>query len=172
MPIVDGLRSTFSVQGVPQKSSETELENTLTTALTQPQMDRAAAKSTAVDKAATTVAATGNRQNVFVTTASLATFPVATGVIVVVWRLLQSLAPNVSFVTPPAPWIPLILALLLGAFMLYMDLSDPERTTPTTRRDIVVKSVIALINSAFLAAAVRCLPGAGWAPLPDDHACW
>ncbi len=154
MPIVDGIRSTFSVQGVPQKSSETELQNTLTSALTQPQMDRDAAKSTAVAKANTVVAATGNRQNVFVTTASLATFPVATGVIVVIWRLLQTLAPNAAFVAPPAPWIPLILTLLLGGFMLYMDLSDPERTIPTTRRDIVIKSVIALINSAFLATAV------------------
>lgn len=154
MPIVDGLRETFSVQGVPQKSSEAELESTLTSALTQPQMESAAARSTAVDRANRTVGATGNRQNVFVTTASLATFPVATGVIVVVWRLLQSLAPGSAFVVPPAPWIPLLLALLLGAFMLYMDLSDPERTTPTTSRDIVIKSVIALINSAFLAAAV------------------
>jgi hypothetical protein len=98
------------------------------------------------------VGETANRQSTFVTTASLASFPVASGVITVIWKLLQVVAPSASAMKSPV--IPLILAILLGAFLVYLDLSDGERTTPLKPSSIITKSIIGLVNSLFLTAAV------------------
>ena len=152
MSFIEGLRAFVSVQGVPQSSSQVILQETLVKALEQTPPAKQEAEDIAKREADGAVSEAGNRQNVFVTPASLATFPVASGVITIIWGRLQVLGPNTLALKSPI--IPLVLALLLGAFLAYMDLTDPERIKPSTSRDKVVKSVTALINSLFLAAAV------------------
>lgn len=152
MSLTDNLRALVSVQGIPQKSSQASLQQTFERALEAPPRAKKDARTIAQQDAGTVVQQAGNRQTVFVTSASLATFPVASGVIMVVWKLLQTVVPDAPVLQ--SPLVPLILAFLIGVFLLYMDLTDPERTQPLTSRDKVVKSVIALINSLFLAAAV------------------
>lgn len=152
MSFGENLRNLVSVQGIPQNSSQATLQSTLLQALKQTPPPQPDAVQAAQQQAAGAVSAAGNRQNVFVTSASLATFPVASGVITVIWKLLQVLGPTLVFMK--SPFIPLILALLLGAFLAYMDLTDPERAEAPTTREKVVKSGIALINALFLTAAV------------------
>lgn len=152
MSFTEGLRAFVSVQGVPQKRLQASLQGILMNALEQNPPAKQEAANIAKREADVTVNDAGNRQNVFVTSASLATFPVASGVITVIWKLLKVIGPTTSALKSPI--IPLILALLLGAFFAYMGLTDPERTKPPTSRDIIVNIVIALINSLFLAAAV------------------
>jgi uncharacterized membrane protein len=152
MSFSEGLRALTSVQGVPQRSLQHSLQETLVKALKQPPPAEIEAGHIAKREANEAVSEVGNRQNVFVTRASLATFPVASGVITVIWKLLQVLVPNTAAVESPI--IPLVLALLLGAFLVYIDLTDPEQTKPPTSRDKIAMSVIAFINSCFLTAAV------------------
>jgi hypothetical protein len=152
MSFIESLRSIVTVKGVPQRSTQARLRTTMSKALQQSPPPKNQLDNIATRDAASAVSDLGNRQNVFVTTASLATFPVSSAVITVIWKLLQLLAPATGAMK--SPFIPLVLAMLLGVFLLYMDLSDPERSQPLLTRDIVVKAVIALINSLFLAAAV------------------
>lgn len=152
MSATENLRAFFSTEGVSQKRTQNDLQATLVRALEQTPPGKQEAEKIARQQATDSVNQAGNRQNVFVTSASLATFPVASGVITVVWRLFQFIAPNVAAMKSPI--IPLVLAILLGGFLLFMDTTDPERTIPLKPRDKVVKIVIALINSLFLTAAV------------------
>jgi hypothetical protein len=73
---------------------------------------------------------TGDRINTFVTAASLATFPVASAVIVIIWKLIQVIVPNAPALKSPV--VPLIISLIIGAFLYVLDLSDPKRATPLT----------------------------------------
>ena len=152
MSFMDTLRSAVSIQGVPQRSTHAKLKSTMSKALQQTPPPKQQLESIAARDTSAALSDIGNRQNVFVTTASLATFPVSSAVITVIWKLIQLLAPTVA--ATKLPLVPLALAVLLGVFLLYMDLSDPERSQPLLTREVVVKAVIALINSLFLAAAV------------------
>jgi hypothetical protein len=152
MSFKEKLRAMVSVEGIRQKSVGQQLRVNLEEALQQKPPAKQKAKTIAKQKADQTVGSAGSRQTVFVTTASLATFPVASGVIMVIWKLLQTLLPSCS--TMNSPIIPLLLAILLGFFLLYIDLTDPEREQTPYKRDIVIKVGITIINSLFLAAAV------------------
>ncbi len=152
MSFAENFRTFVSVQGVPQNSSQAVLQETLVKALELNPPVKQEAEIIAKREANGNVKNAGNRQNVFVTPASLATFPVASVVIASLWKLLQVLLPNTSVLK--SPFIPFVIAVLLGAFLVYMDLTDPERIKPPTSRDKVMKSVIGLINSLILVAAV------------------
>jgi len=152
MSLSDSLRTLTSVYGAPQKSLQHSLQEKFVKALGQSPPEALESDNIAQREAEETVSKVGNRQNVFVTPASLATFPVASGVITVVWKLLRVLVPNMAAIESPI--IPLVLALLIGVLLVYIDLTDPEQAKPPTKRDKIVASVVGLINSLFLTAAV------------------
>ena len=152
MSFAEDLRNFVSVQGVPQNSSQAVLQETLVKALELNPPAKQEAEIIAKRQANGSVDKAGNRQNVFVTQASLATFPVASVVIASLWKLLQVLLPNTLALK--SPFVPFVIAVLLGAYLVYMDLSDPERIKPPTSREKLKKSVIGLINSLILVAAV------------------
>jgi hypothetical protein len=152
MSVTENLRTFFSPQGVSQRSAQAKLQATLVKALQQTPPGKQEVEDIAKLQSIDTVGETANRQSTFVTTASLASFPVVSGVITVIWKLLQVVAPSAPAMKSPV--IPLILAILLGAFLVYLDLTDGERATPLKPSSIITKSVIGLVNSLFLTAAV------------------
>ena len=152
MSTTETLRTFFSPQGVSQRSAQAKLQPTLVKALQQTPPGKQEAENTAKLQSTNTVGETANRQSTFVTPASLASFPVASGVITAIWKLLQVVAPLTP--TMKSPVMPLILAILLGAFLVYLDLTDGERATPLKPSSIIAKSGIGLVNSLFLTAAV------------------
>jgi hypothetical protein len=153
MSSLDNLRTTFSAQGVPNKSTHDKLTKRFKAALQQTPPTKEIVDDLAGKEATKASDETTKNQITFVTTSSLASFPVASCVITVIWKVLESVAPNASAMTLPV--IPLILALLWGVFLVYLDLSDPKQTDqlkqPST---IIIKCVIGLINSFMLVGAV------------------
>ncbi len=87
----------------------------------------------------------------FVTTESLLTFSGSTTAVVVIWRVIQALAPTSEALKSTI--VPLVLAFLLGAFLLSLDLIA-KRKTPLSNQEKIKKFGIAIINAFFLTAAV------------------
>jgi hypothetical protein len=176
MSVVSRLREVLSTDGVPQRSEQRKLEAVLRGAFETPPPPAESAATVAAEQASVNVAETGNRQLAFVTPASLATFSGASLVITVIWLLLQNIFKKAYFLKES--YIPLIFSVLIGGFLLYMDLTDPERTVKLARRDYVMKTVIALINSFFLAASAlgvsttiyQAPPGTGTQPPGQEQA--
>jgi hypothetical protein len=152
MSFTENLRTFFSPEGVSQRSEQIKLNDTLMKALQQTPPGKQEAEHIANLQSTDTVSETANRQSTFVTTASLASFPVASGVITLIWKLLQVVASSAPAMKSPV--IPLILAILVAAFLVYLDLTDDERVTPLKPSNIIIKSVIGLVNSFCLTAAV------------------
>lgn len=90
----------------------------------------------------------------FITPQSLVSFPVATGVVVIVWQLAKLLLPFGS-----SSWVPVITSLAIGVLIFGASVSD-ERAKISTR-DVVIGVPIAVLNSLMLAAAALGIPTAG-----------
>jgi len=80
---------------------------------------------------------------VFVTRESLMTFPVASGVVLVIWRVLGAVIPSWAEAKPVA----LVVSFAVG-FLVYL-ISVPEN--PTKRRLTEIR-IIAVLNCFFLTA--------------------
>jgi hypothetical protein len=127
---LDNLRTIYSAQGVPNKSTHDKLTARFKTALLQ---------------TPPTNEIVGNLADKEATKASNET--------TVIWKVLEAVAPNTSAMTLPV--IPLILALLWGVFLVYLDLSDPKQTDQNKQPStFIIKCVIGLINSFMLVGAV------------------
>lgn len=92
-------------------------------------------------------------KGVFITGQSLMTFPVATTAILVVWKVIESLMPAWKGWL----WIPAILALLLGAFFIFVSLSDPK--AEKTSQALVTAIVVGTINACYLFASATGILG-------------
>ena len=99
-------------------------------------------------KAIPTGEATQPGLNVFLTPQSIATFPVASLAVTIVWRLAAKLSPNHG----KSSWVPVITALIIGGVIFMGGLSD-EDTKPKSTRPWIVSVVVGILNSLFLAAA-------------------
>lgn len=87
--------------------------------------------------------------NVFVTPQTLVTFPVASAVVFGGWQL----AIRMGYALETSYRLPVALALLWGAYLFYLDVSDPERKSAPSARECVTKVVVALVNALFLATS-------------------
>jgi hypothetical protein len=87
-------------------------------------------------------------KGVFITSQSLITFPVATLAVGLITRIVATLHP----VWQKNLYVPLIVSVIIGLFIYYIGTSDPK--AKLTTRDKVVALFIALINTAYLFAAV------------------
>lgn len=90
----------------------------------------------------------GGGQAVFVTPQSLATFPVAAGVVATVWGLIKAVANS--------PWaynkvVPLLAAGVIGAFLTWWGIAEPG--TPLDKNQKIGAAFVGVINTIFLAAA-------------------
>lgn len=85
---------------------------------------------------------------VFVTAQSLATFPVASMVVTLIWKFTAALWPAAA----TYKWIPLLAALLIGAVIFLGSISEPT-ARPQSGIQWFVTIAVAIINSLFLAAA-------------------
>ena len=83
----------------------------------------------------------------FVTPQTLATFPVATAVIGIMWKVIETLVPS----SKGSLWIPAIISLLLGGFLFYVAISDPQASR--TKRDTLIALGVAIVNTFYLFAA-------------------
>lgn len=90
----------------------------------------------------------GEPTAVFITPKSLGTFPVASSVVTFVWLLVRRLSENWG----KSPWVPLAIALVLGAVILMGSTRDPD-VRPRSPRDWVVAIVVGLLNALYLAAS-------------------
>lgn len=91
-------------------------------------------------------------QGVFLTPQSLATFPGATAAGLLIWRVVDVLQPAWASVI----WVPFVIALVLGAFIWLIGVSDPD--AHMDRRDIMVTAGIALLNTLQIFASLLGLP--------------
>src|SRR5262249_8453429 len=107
---------------------------------------------------------------VFVTAQSLATFPVASMVVTLIWKFAAAIWPAAA----TYKWIPLLAALLIGAVIFVGSTNEPS-TRPQSGGQWFVAIAVAIINCMFLAAAALGLleimagggqPGANPAPRP------
>ena len=89
----------------------------------------------------------GSAKGVFITPQSLVTFPIATTVISIIWKVLGTLFPSID----GSLWIPACTSLMFGAFIFYVGISDPK--AKTTRRDVIIGAVVAVVNSFYLFAS-------------------
>lgn len=83
-------------------------------------------------------------QGVFVTRESLLAFPVASGVVIVIWKVLQKVFPAWG----ASLLIPLAVAFLVGLFVYWISIT--EQTPPKEKK---IALIVAIINSFFLAAS-------------------
>lgn len=81
---------------------------------------------------------------VFLTPQSLLTFPVASGAVILIWRVLSAVFPSLG----PSKLVPLVTAFLVGTFIYYISL--PENASTRVR---ITGAGIGIINSFFLAAS-------------------
>jgi len=88
----------------------------------------------------------GENEVVFVTPASLLTFPVASGAVTGVWGVLKAVSSSFG----DKYWA-LLIALVIGGFILLIN--ENARTTPPTKNQRLIAFGVALINSFLLAAA-------------------
>lgn len=90
----------------------------------------------------------GGGQAVFVTPQSLATFPVAAGVVATIWGLVKAVADS--------PWaynkvVPLVAAGVIGGFLTWWGIAEPS--TPLDKNQKIGAAFVGVINTIFLAAA-------------------
>lgn len=81
---------------------------------------------------------------VFLTSQSLLTFPVATSVVTMLWKLCG----QIDISLEQHREIPIILALLIGAFIYYM-----SQSAATDKKGKIMEIVTAFLNSMMIAAA-------------------
>lgn len=93
-------------------------------------------------------------KGVFITPQSLATFPVATAAVGIVWKVIETLVPAWK----GALAVPAVIALVLGALLFFISITDPD--AKRTPRDIVIGLVVAIINSCYLFASAVGIIGA------------
>ena len=89
--------------------------------------------------------ATPGTQGVFVTPQSLVTFPVASFIVMVIWKVLSALIPSFE----ESKIVPAVIALIIGIFIYVISFSEQA-----TVKDKIIGIVIAIINSFLLAASV------------------
>ena len=152
MSVNDSLRKLFSTQGIFNRFAQVKLQDRFLEALQLTPPGILEAENMATQQAGEAVNEMTTNQGAFVTPASLATFPVASVVIAVIWQLLKVVVPSTPAMKSPI--VALVLAILLGAYFVYLDLTDIGQADKFKTRDIIQKCVIGLINSLFLAAAV------------------
>lgn len=92
-------------------------------------------------------AADETAKGVFVTPQTLATFPVATAVIGIMWKVIEGLMPAWK----GSLWVPASLSLLLGGFLFFIAISDPQASR--TKRDVVIAIGVAIVNTFYLFAS-------------------
>lgn len=151
MELLSNIRNFVTEPSMTQSTTKDALQAIVTAAYQTPSLTKSDAEAKAQQQL-TVALAEQEREGTFVSLRSLFSFPVASGVITMVWQLLKALVPE--FEPFKSVGAPLILALLIGFFLLYVDLADPARKTPLTNYRKNIKIVIAFINSLFLAAAV------------------
>ncbi len=91
-------------------------------------------------------------QGVFLTPQSLATFPGATAAGLLIWRVVDVLHPAWASVI----WVPFVIALILGAFIWWIGVSDPN--ADQSARYKITTAGIALLNTLQIFASLLGLP--------------
>lgn len=86
-------------------------------------------------------------QGVFITPQSLVTFPVATFVIGLVWKVFEALVPRVH----GSLWVPAATAFVIGAFICVVGITDPKASRTT--RDIAIAIGVGIVNIFYLFAS-------------------
>jgi len=111
-------------------------------------------KPTAENESDGTGQARGASVGAFITVQTLVSFTGATGAISLLWSAIKALG------VVPAAWsvyVGLFLSLLIGTFIYYINISDPN--TQHTGRDKAIGSVIAFLNSLVLFNATKSIVG-------------
>jgi hypothetical protein len=93
-------------------------------------------------------------QGVFLTPQSLVTFPGATAAGLLIWRVAIVLFPASTSVS--SVWVPFVIALVLGAFIWWIGVSDPDAHMNT--REKITAAGVALLNSLQIFASLLGLP--------------
>jgi len=101
MSINDSLMTLFSTQGISHPLMQVQLKQRFMKALQLTPPGILEAENVATQQATEAVNEATNNQGAFVTTATLATFPVASGVITVIWKLLEAVVPNAPATKSP-----------------------------------------------------------------------
>lgn len=83
----------------------------------------------------------------FITPQSLVTFPVATFVVGLLWKVIEAVFPQ----TAGALWVPLVISFLLGTFVYFIGITDPE--SQMKLREKAIAAVVAVVNSFYLFAS-------------------
>jgi hypothetical protein len=104
----------------------------------------------------------GNTQGVFITPQSIVTFPVASFVVGLIWKVIGAVVPSLA----TALWIPLIVGLAIALLIYWISISDPASTA--TPRDKQIGLFVAIINGLYLFAATAGIVTA-FAPSGGGH---
>jgi hypothetical protein len=92
-------------------------------------------------------AANDGATGVFITPQSLTSFPGASFGVMLLTTAIGRLVPSAA----PSTWLPFGAAAVIGAFIMYMNLSDPRRRK--TRRNTVIDVAVGVLNTLYLFAA-------------------
>jgi len=99
-------------------------------------------------QAVAAAAAPSGQVGVFITPQSLASFPVASSVVVVIWSLFKSLFPTWG----ASKLVPLVASFLVGLLVFLINISDPQ-AAPKGAKAWLLGIAIAAVNCLFLASA-------------------
>ncbi len=83
----------------------------------------------------------------FITPQSIVSFPLASGVVAGLWKLVQVFFPEFG----ASPWAVLIIAMAIGMLIYFISISDSRLRM--TRRDKIIAFFIGLLNSLYLLMA-------------------
>lgn len=85
---------------------------------------------------------------VFITPQSLVSFPVASTLVMIIWGLIQKLVGAPAH----APWVPVVIALVLGGIIFITSVNAPD-VRPKSTGAWAVAVGIGILNSLLLAAS-------------------
>jgi len=99
-------------------------------------------------------AAPSEAKAVFITPQALVTFPVATFVVGLIWKVIGTLWP----VAQGSLLTPLVLSMVLGAFIWWVGITDPQANM--TPREKIIAAFVGVVNAFYLFASVVGIVGA------------
>lgn len=111
-------------------------------------------REAAIPGSANIVSAAGETKGVFITPQAIVTFPVATFVVALFWKVSEVLWPS----TRGLLLLPMVISFIVGGFICWVGITDPQANMSS--RDKVVAVFVGLVNSVYIFSSTVGIAGA------------